>query len=266
MKVFVSADIEGISGICDWNEADKAHADYAEFRERMSDHVAAACRAALDSGASEVWVKDAHGSGRNILAARLPAPTRLIRGWSGHPFGMVQELDSSFSAAMFVGYHACAGAGGNPLAHTWSSSSLAAFRINGEAVSEFRLHAWAAASVDVPVVLVSGDVELCAEVARIQTSIVTVPVLEGRGASTASLHPDVARENLEAGVRRALSGDLAACRIDVPREFAVEIVYKDARKAFRKSWYPGARLANPTTVAFDTTELFEVLRLTQFST
>lgn len=265
MKVYISADIEGICGICDWNEADKAHADYPEFRERMTEHVAAACAAALESGAREVLVKDAHGSGRNLLAAELPPPTRLVRGWSGHPFGMVQELDDSYDAAMFVGYHARAGAGGNPLAHTWSSSTIAEFRVNGEPVSEFRLHAWVAASVGVPVVLVSGDEELCAEVAAVNEAIVAVPVLFGHGASTASLHPEVALANLDKGVRAALGRDLDVCRVAPPESFSVEIVYKDARNAYRKSWYPGAKLETATSVAFEATEILEVMRLVQFA-
>ncbi len=265
MKVYVSADIEGICGICDWNEADKRHADYAEFRERMTEHVGAACSAALESGAKEVWVKDAHGSGRNLLADELPAPTRLIRGWSGHPFGMVQELDESFAAAMFVGYHARAGSNGNPLAHTWSSSAIAEFRVNDEPVSEFRLHAWAAASVGVPVVLVSGDEAICAEAHAASPAIVTVPVMRGRGASSVSLHPTRACDALEAGVRTALTSDLHLCLLKLPTEFAIELHYKDARMAYRKSWYPGAKLETATVVTFATTEIFELLRLTQFA-
>lgn len=265
MKVFISADIEGICGICDWSEADKAHADYSEFRTRMTGHVAAACRAALDAGAVDVLVKDAHGSGRNLLAEYLPAPTRLVRGWSGHPFGMVQELDSSFDRLMFVGYHARAGAGGNPLAHTWSSSTFAEFRVNGAAVSEYQLHSWVAASVGVPVVFVSGDEELCAEVHEVNPAIVTVPTLFGHGASTTSLHPEVARERIAVGAHAAMQVDAEACRVPLPERYSVEVVYKDARNAYRKSFYPGASLETPTTVALSVDQIFDVMRFVQFA-
>ena len=118
LKVFISVDIEGAVGIAHWDEADSGHGDYAEFRQRMTMEAAAACEGALAAGATEIWVKDAHGSGRNILQEALPREAKLVRGWSMHPYAMVQELDSSFDAACFVGFHGPAGHPGNPLAHT----------------------------------------------------------------------------------------------------------------------------------------------------
>jgi D-amino peptidase len=70
------------------------------------------------AGAKEIVIKDAHATGRNIIASRLPACARLVRGWSGHPLAMVQELDESFDALVLVGYHSKAGTQDNPLAHT----------------------------------------------------------------------------------------------------------------------------------------------------
>src|SRR5690349_24770098 len=106
MKVYISADIEGTTGITDWEEATKTHSTYMEFRERMTDEVVAACEGAIEAGAREILIKDAHDSGRNIISGRLPDCARLIRGWSCHSFGSVQELDESFDALLFVGYHA----------------------------------------------------------------------------------------------------------------------------------------------------------------
>ena len=45
----------------------------------------AACEGALAAGATQIVVRDAHGSGRNILQEHLPKQAQLIRGWSGHP-------------------------------------------------------------------------------------------------------------------------------------------------------------------------------------
>ena len=98
MKIYISADIEGTTGITDWEEAGKGHPTYQEFRERMTEEVVAACEGAIEAGAKEILIKDAHDSGRNIIAGRLPDCAKLIRGWSGHPFSMVQELDESFAA------------------------------------------------------------------------------------------------------------------------------------------------------------------------
>jgi D-amino peptidase len=266
MKIFLSADIEGITGITDWSEAELGRAEYAEFRERMTAEVASACDAALAAGATEILVKDAHWTGRNLLAERLPRPARLWRGWSGHPYSMVQGLDASFDAVVMVGWHSGGRSGGNPLAHTISSTGLVGIRVNGKWLSEFRLHAWAAALEGVPVAFVSGDEDLCEEVRRVDARIETVAVSRGFGAATLALHPAEARERIAAGVRRALERPLRAAPLPLPPRFAVEVVRKDARDAYRCALYPGARLADPVTVGFETGDWFEVLRLLQFVT
>src|SRR5262245_14222841 len=118
MKIFISADIEGIAGITSWQEADPNSAQYRPYQERMTEEVKAACLGALDAGAKEIWVRDAHWYARNLLHERLPREVRLVRGWSRHPYMMVQEIDPSFDAVAFVGYHSRGGSGANPLAHT----------------------------------------------------------------------------------------------------------------------------------------------------
>ena len=141
MKIYISADMEGITGVTHWDEVDHNKPSvYTQFQARMTQEVVAACEGANDAGAKEIWVKDAHYSGRNILSEELPENVKLIRGWSGHPYSMVQELDDSFDALLMVGYHSMAGKGGNPLAHTLSSSKLDSVFINGQQTSEFFLH------------------------------------------------------------------------------------------------------------------------------
>ena len=266
MKVFLSADIEGVTGITDWTEADLAEAVNVEFRERMTAEVVAACEGALAAGATELVVKDAHWTGRNLFAERLPREARLLRGWSGHPYSMVQGLDRTFDAALFVGWHSAGARGGNPLAHTLSSSRLRGIQVNGEWASEFLLHAYAASLEGVPVVFVSGDEELCADIATFDPAIVTVGVTRGMGAATLARHPAEARDAIRAGVAAALARPLRVRPVKLPPRFDVRVVRKDARDAYRASFYPGARLVDATTVGFETTDWFEVLRLLQFVT
>ena len=263
MKVFISADIEGTTGITDWEEATKTHATYGEFRERMTDEVVAACEGAIDAGAREIWIKDAHSTGRNIIAARLPECAKLIRGWSGHPFSMVQELDASFDALLFVGYHAKAGSDDNPLAHTLRLR-VAHLMLNGAIASEFQIHAFAAALVNVPPVFLSGDTGICADAQEIVPGIVTVPVSRGIGPSTVSIAPSLALKEIRAGVARALKGDRAACRITLPQQFTLEIKYTTPVDAYRASWYPGAKLAGDRVVQFESADYFEILRAIKF--
>ncbi len=263
MKVFISADIEGVTGASNSDEATKGEADYSEFREQMTAEVSAACDGALQAGAREIWVKDAHASGRNLMPAKLPREVRLVRGWSGHPFSMVQELDESFDAVLMVGYHASAGTAASPLAHTISGRA-AWIKINAELASEFLLHAFAAATLGVPVVFLSGDEGICSAARDRIPDITSVAVKRGIGNSTVNIHPSLALERIENGVTAALSGDLGACLVSLPAEFSVEIRYKDHSRAFESSFFPGAELTDPFTLGFGCKDYFEVLRLLSF--
>lgn len=260
MKIYISADIEGIAGIAHWDQARPEEPAYRELAERMTDHVAAACEGALAAGADELLVKDAHGPARNIVPDRLPREARIIRGWSGHPFLMVEHLDETFDAVVMIGWHSRAGSGGNPLAHTLSSSAVARLEVNGAPVAEFHLYGWAAASVGVPVALVSGDEALCAEVKAANPAIATVPVLAGTGAGTVSLHPDVARDRIRDGVREALAGDLGDRVLALPERFEVVVRFHDAERAWRASFWPGAELVDDHSVRYVAPSIFETLR------
>lgn len=254
MKLYLSVDIEGICGISHWDEATPGKIGYPELQTRMTAHVAAACEGAVAAGTTEILVKDAHGPARNIEPDRLPPCARLIRGWSGHPLMMVQELDETFDALGMVGYHARAGSGANPLAHTMSSGSIALLSINGQPVSEFHIHAWAGAMVGVPTVFVSGDEAICADAAELVPAITAVPVLRGVGESTISLHPDVAEGRIRKGMQDAMGGDWDACHPEIPEELVLEIRYHKPARAYAKSFYPGAQLVGDRTVVLETTE------------
>lgn len=264
MKIYISADIEGVTGITHWDEARKNHADYPEFRGRMTREVLAACNGAIAAGADEILIKDAHGTGRNIDAADLPACASLIRGWSGHPLGMVQELDESFDAVLLIGYHSRAGAECNPLAHTMTGD-IDHIKINGDYCSEFRLHAYAAALFGVPVAFVSGDAGLAEEVTALNGHIHTLAVSRGVGNSTLSIAPALALQRIEQGVAQALREDGSPRRIALPDRFTLELRYNDPTSAYRAGFYPGAAYAGNRTVRFDTDDYFDVLRMLLFT-
>lgn len=263
MKVYLSVDIEGITGTTHWDETEKKEADYTEFREQMTAEVVAACEGALNAGASEIWVKDAHDSARNIIAARLPAQARLVRGWSGHPYMMMDGLDATFQAALMIGYHARAGSSANPLSHTMSGSDMYV-KINGRYAAEFLINAYIAALESVPVVFVSGDAGLCEDAAALIPAITGVAVKQGMGSATVNIHPQLAVERIRAGVHQALQSDLARCRVTLPEHFAVEICYKSHTKAYGASYFPGARLKDESTILFESSNYFDVLRLFSF--
>lgn len=260
MKVFISADIEGVAGCTTWDETEKDKGAYPAYARQMTLEVQAACNGANDAGANEIIIKDAHDSGRNIDHSMLPKNTKLVRSWAGGLYSMVQELDSTFSGLIYIGYHSAAGTDANPLSHTMNTS-LDKILINGRIASEFLIHSYIAAYHKVPVVFLSGDKGLCEEVNELNTNIKTVAVKEGRGNSTINIHPDLAVDKIREGVREILSGDLEACKIDLPQEFEVQIRYKNHKDAYSKSYYPGVKKLDENTILFKTNDYMEVLRL-----
>ena len=264
MKIYISADIEGITGVTHWDETELHKEDSKVFREQMTAEVVAACEGALQAGVKEIWIKDAHDTGRNLIASRLPKEARLIRGWTGHPLVMVQELDSSFAAVLMIGYHSRAGANTSPLAHTMSGQ-LAHVTVNGRDASEFLIHAYAAASLLIPVVFVSGDKGLCDDVAQLNPHIGTAAVKEGIGAATVNIHPDLATASIREGVAKALRGPIAQCQIPLPAHFVVEVSYRDHHLAHLYGFYPGAIQKDATTVQFESDSYFEVMRFLLFA-
>lgn len=264
MKIFISADIEGITGVTHWDETELDKAENAVSREQMTAEVLAACEGALQAGATEIWVKDAHDSARNLIASKLPQEVRLIRGWSPHPLMMMENLDQTFQAAAMIGYHSRAGANTSPLAHTLTGAIIR-ISINDHEASEFLINTYSAALLKVPVVFVSGDLGLCTEIAEFNPNIGTVAVKQGIGNSTISIHPKLATQRIREGMTKALQGELVKCRVDLPTRFAVNIQFKDHVKARLYSFYPGAVLKDAVTVHFEHEDYFEVLRFLLFA-
>lgn len=263
MKIYISADIEGVTGCSVWDETDKSKSDYYSFAEQMTREVNAACKGAISAGVKEIMVKDAHDSGRNLNHEKLPHITKLIRSWAGGLYSMVQELDSSFDALLYVGYHSPAGSNKNPLAHTMNTS-YDRITINDKVASEFLIHSYIAAYHNVPVVFLSGDKGLCDEVIELNNKIRTVSVKEGKGNSTINIHPDLSLKLIEEGVKEALTDNLDNCLIQLPSEFNVEIRYKWHHHAYKASHYPSAKLEDEHTVSFHATDYIEVLRFFNF--
>ena len=268
MKIYISADIEGITGVTHWDETELQHAEYTMAREQMTAEVAAACEGGLQAGATEIWVKDSHDSARNLIASRLPREVRLIRGWSGHPVLTLQGLDNTFATVALIGYHSRAGSGASPLAHNFTGK-VTTIKINGVFVSEFLMDAYTSAYVGVPLVFVSGDQGICDEATQLNAHIQTLAVKQGVGNSTVNLHPDLAvariREGMVQAVAQALKGDAARHQVALPEHFSIEVRYRAAYSAYHDGFYPGAQQTDAMTVRFDTQDYFEVLRFMMFT-
>ncbi len=263
MKIFISADIEGSAGIADWDETERTHPDWAEFRALMTAEVCAACEGARAAGATEILVKDAHDSGRNLILERLPEDARVIRSWSGHPDGMMFGLERGFAAALCTGYHSKAGTEDNPLAHT-SNRRISRLMLNGENASEFTINALCAGLYGVPMAFLAGDAGICAEARAMIPGIATVETLRGFGPATESISPARSRALIREGVEAALRRDLSALVATPQGPHEVVIEFNTPVDAYRGSWYPGAKSHGPRAVGFASPDFFEILRALRF--
>ena len=263
MKIFLSADIEGTAGIAHWDEAERSHPDYREFRALMTAEVVAACEGARAAGAEEVVVKDAHDSGRNLIVDLLPDYVRIIRGWSGHPDGMMFGLSAEFVAAIYTGYHSKAGTETNPLAHT-TTTRLSRLLLNGKVVSEFTMNALCAGRYGVPSAFLAGDAGICADANALIPGIATVVTLEGTGRAVNSISPARSRTLIREGVEAALSRDLSTLIAATAEAYEVVVEFGNPTDAYRASWYPGARPHGPRAVAFAATDFFDIQRALRF--
>ncbi len=205
MSILIAADMEGVSGVVDWDHVNPEHKEYGRFRTLMTAEVNAAIRGACDGGAESVIVADGHAHGRNVLIEELDPRARLHSG-SPSPLGMVSGVEGDVDGAIFIGYHARAGTEMAILDHTWSSQRVANLWLNGDLIGETGLNAALCGHFDVPVLMVSGDRAVCEEARDLLGDIEVVAVKEATGRSAAScLPPEVAEERIYEAARRAVT-------------------------------------------------------------
>ncbi len=203
MKVYISCDMEGISGVVAGKQTDNGE-EYKRAQKLMTGEVNAAIEGALAGGASEVLVNDSHGSMRNILIEELNPSAQLISG-SPKPLSMMQGIDESFDAAFFIGYHAQAGTAHSVLDHTYSGI-VYQVSLNSRPLGETGLNAALAGYFGVPVVLVTGDKLLVEEATALLGTVEGVAVKESYGRYAARcLVPEAVHELIREATQSALS-------------------------------------------------------------
>ncbi len=155
MKLYVSADIEGVAGLVHWDQVMPGSAGYSVGQRLLMRELDSLCRGATIAGAESITVNDAHSSMRNVVPDELPSNVRLI---TGHfkPMYMMQGLDETFDAAVFLAYHGAAGSS-SVLSHTYSPKVIWEARIDGAVTGETGINALVAHHFRVPVVMITGD-------------------------------------------------------------------------------------------------------------
>ncbi len=263
MKIFISADIEGTNGIAHWNETEMDKGEYRAFANKMTDEVNAVCTGINKAEPScEIFLKDAHDSGRNIDHQKLPQNVTMNRSWARAPYSMMDGIDKSFDATIFTGYHSGAGSNGNLLAHTMHRQ-LIYVKINGMYASECLLNYYASLYNGVPVVMVSGDEALCETVKQLDPNIYTVTALKGRGGSATAEHPDKTKQKLLETAEIAVK-NRDKMSLKLPETFKTEIYFKEHFQASRAAYYPGAYMVQDHCVGYETNDYFDFLTYFMF--
>ncbi len=260
LKVYISADMEGIGGVVTRLQLAPGEPEYERFREFMTGEVNAAIEAALEAGASEVVVSDSHGNGQNLLVEKLHPAVRLVRSWP-RPLVMMQGIDETFDAAIFIGYHAAEGVPEAILAHTMSSVRFLWIKLNGTTMPEAGVNAAIAGHFGVPVVLIAGDQGIIAQARQLLGDIEGAEVKRAYGVTSAmTLHPTAAQKLIRERVRAALRRlkDFKPYRLTTP--VTVEIAFKSIVDAEVLSLLPGVERPEGNVVRFRARDILEASR------
>ena len=260
LKVFISVDMEGVTGVVNVDDASRGGKDYDYFRQTMTREANAAIEGALAAGATEIIVRDSHGSALNLLPEMLNRNSKLLRDWSQGPMYMMEGIDETYDAAIYVGYHARAGTPNGVLDHT-SSGDVTDVKINGISMPETGYNALMAGYYDVPVVFVAGDKAVCDQAVELLGNVETVAVKEGIGAAALNLHPEVARDRIREGVERALRNldNYEPYKLDAP--YTLQLTLKTEQNIYRAvALYPGARRTGDWEVTYQADDVMEIIR------
>jgi D-amino peptidase len=264
LKVFISADMEGVGGVVTSEQLGPTGFEYQRTREWMTAEVLAAIEGARAAGATEIVVADAHGNGQNLLIERLPDDVTIIRSWP-RPLMMMEGIDSTFHAAIFLGYHSATTNVNGVRAHTISSARLAGVHLNGTAMPESGINAAIAGHFGVPIVMISGD---DAAVREAQMLIGPIEGAEVKRAisfhSAATMTPAAAqaliREKVRAGVERRR--EVRPYVMHAPLQ--LDVTFKNYRPAEMLAYLPIIERVNAHTVRFTAQDIVTISRFIEF--
>ena len=259
LKVFISVDMEGITGVVTSEECSRSGKDYGYFRKIMTLETNAAIEGALAAGATEIWVRDSHGSARNILPDLLNQKAKLLRDWSGGPKGMMEGIDETFDAVMFIGYHAKAGTPDAIIDQT-SSGIVTDMSINGISMPEAGYNALMAGFYNVPVVFIAGDKAVCIQAKERFSKIESVAVKEGFGAASLSLHPEVANNKIRKGVEKALRNLDKYQPYKLKPEYTLVLKLKTEAQIYNGSFYPGAKRTGDWELTYKSDSIMDIIK------
>jgi len=263
-KIYISADMEGVTGAVTGDQLGPTGFEYQRFREFMTNEVLAAIEAARAAGASEILVSDSHGNGENILIDRLPDDVQIVRAWP-RPLMMMQGIDATFDGAIFIGYHASTTNPRGVRAHTMSSANLAAVRLNGVEMPEGGINAAIAGHFGVPILMVSGDDAAVGEVSGLLGGIGEAVVKWNYGFHSARTLTPAAGERV---IREAVGDAVRTLGTRQPfvleTPIRVEVTFKNYLPAEMLAYLRGVERADAHTVRYIADDMIDASRFLAF--
>jgi len=267
-KIFISVDMEGITGVVQPAQLGPEGFEYQRAREWMTGEVNAAIAGIRAAGPADVVVCDSHGNGQSVLIDQLPEDVRIVRGFP-RPMEMMQGIDDSFAAAVFIGYHASEWTANAVRGHTISSARLLGVKLNGAEVSEGIYNAALAGQFGVPVAFVSGDRLAVTQLQQVAPAAEGAIVKEPYGYHSAlTVTPARGRAMIRDGLTRAMAklgaSSLQPYRLTAP--IALEVGFKLTIDAERAAFVPGLTRSDAHNVKGSFRDMTEITKLLQVLT
>jgi D-amino peptidase len=257
MRIYISADMEGVAGVVHRDHTGREGKDYEQARVLMTKETNAAIKGAIEAGAEEIIVNDSHGTMRNIYVELLSNKAKLISG-TPKKMAMMEGIDSKFDAAVFIGYHTKNGAQGI-LNHSYNSRIGTRIKINGKEYGEFGMNALVAGELGVPVVFVSGCNLLVEEAKMLIENIGAAQVKRTINQVTSeNLHPDISCELIEKGVTDSIVNwqSIQPYKLE-GNEFNFEILFSSTLFADVADTLPIVKKNSPLSVQYSTGNIID---------
>jgi D-amino peptidase len=254
IRIFISVDMEGLAGVVTASDVSPSGPDYAHFRAIMAAETNAAIDGAFRGGATEVLVRDSHGSKQNLLPNDVDPRARLLRGQGVGPRNMMEGIDSTFAAVVYIGYHAKAGTPNAILEHT-STGNVVDFAINGISLPEGGYNALVAGLYGVPVIFVAGDRAVVEQIRSLVGPIEGVAVKDEIGDASLGMSPKQAQDEIRKGVELAVRNRARAKPYVLKGPYTMTLKVRT-----EKPLHAGAQRVRPGEFTYSHADLLEILR------
>jgi D-amino peptidase len=264
MKIYISADMEGVVGVVTGEQLGPTGFEYQRFRELMTQEVNAAIEGALAGGATEIVVSDSHGNGQNLLIEKLPRDILLVRSWP-RPLGMMQGVDATFAGAVFIGYHSGTTNPEGVRAHTLSSARIADVRLNDLSMSEAGINAAIAGHFNVPIIMVSGDDVVVKETTALLGNIEGAVVKWASGFHSAkTIMPTASYDLIREKVRKAVGRIKEFKTYKLTAPIKLEVRFKNYRPSEVLSYLSIVERVDAHSIRFTGKDMIEVSKFLSF--